>query len=77
MAWDLRLDRQETVYRTAKESGLRPESINKIESLPVSGSARNLSRYIDSYCQRFPSEAYRLLYRAIENMSQSKKDFAR
>lgn len=55
---DLRIKRKESVYRTSKESGLRPDVISKIESLHGNSSFDSIRRYIESYNIRFPQSAY-------------------
>lgn len=71
----LRAGLKESYYRTSKECGLRPETIKKLESAPMSGSADALCIYLDSFCKRFPQVAYRLLYGTILNVTQSKIEF--
>lgn len=62
----LRARHGETFYKTSKASGLRPETIHKIEEGAakgvLTGSSLSTGQYIDSFCSRFPSEAYRLFY---------------
>lgn len=72
---DLRDVRKESVYVTSKESGLRAEVINKLESVEIKGSAESLCRYIDSYCRRFPSSAYKMLYNLSIVVAQAKITF--
>lgn len=69
---DLRVTNKESYYVTAKQSGLRPEAIHKIEGEQLQGSAESLQRYIDSYCGRFPSRAYKLFYNAAIDVAQTK-----
>lgn len=58
IAHDLRDKRKESVYRTSKECGLRPDVINKIESLQGKSSAESVIQYVASYNARFPESAY-------------------
>lgn len=60
----------ETVYKTAKESGLRPEVIKKLEDNEIKGTAESLCRYIDSFCSRFPQESYRIFYNVLIIITQ-------
>lgn len=53
----LREDRRETIWRTCQISGIRQESIKRIESDPISGTASSLDEYITSFTRRFPAEA--------------------
>lgn len=70
IAKDLRHSRNESVYRTSKESGLRPDVINNIESGQIDGRAISLARYIDSYCNRFPASAYKMFYNMSIDVAQ-------
>lgn len=53
----LREERQESVWRTSQISGLRQETITRLENSTINGSASSLDDYITSFCRRFPAEA--------------------
>lgn len=56
----LRDKKRESVYVTSKQTGLRPDVINRIER--GEGSLRHASTYVESFCRRFPSEGSNLFY---------------
>lgn len=56
----LRDKKCESVYVTSKQSGLRPDVINRIER--GEGSLRHASTYVESFCRRFPAEGRNLFY---------------
>lgn len=62
---DLRIKKGESLYKTAKESGLRLEIIKKLEAKDMKGSAESLCDYIDSYMNRFPMDGYMLMYKFV------------
>lgn len=51
---------KESVYVTSKQTGLRPDVINRIER--GDGSLRHASTYIESFCRRFPAKGRNLWY---------------
>lgn len=68
---DLRDKRDESLYRTSKESGLRIETIKKIESGCLKASVGALAIYIDSYCRRFPAASMKIFYNLSILVSQT------
>lgn len=69
---DLRERLGESIYRTAKDSGLRAETIKKLEEVRQ-GSAESLIKYIDSYIARYPSRAYKLYYNMAIKIAQKQE----
>lgn len=59
MCYYLRCEIKESVYRTAKEAGLRAESVSLLETpgVSLSGSAAAVDVYISSFCARYPKKA--------------------
>lgn len=59
MCYYLRYEIKESVYKTAKESGLRAETVSLLETpgVALSGSAAAVDVYISSFCARYPKKA--------------------
>lgn len=68
---DLRCHENESYYKTAQECGMRSEVVKKLEDTEIKGSAAMLCRYIDTYCKRYPSRAYKMFYNASIAVAQS------
>lgn len=57
----------QSVYATAKESGLRPDVVLRVENEPVAkGSAAALIAYIDSFCKAYPDLCAYILQQMIK-----------
>lgn len=70
MAHELRARRHESYYMTSKVSGLRMETIKKIEAYK-GGSFSSIGRYMTSFCRRYPSVGYSVMYNAgLESAQQ-------
>lgn len=62
---------QESYYITSINSHLRIETIKKIES-DKGGSYKSVNDYVNSFCNRFPSDAYRIFYNVAVYIASQK-----
>lgn len=57
---ELRERTAESRYRTAKASGIRPETLKALER--GKGSAESFGQYLEYVCRTYPEFAYKMFY---------------